>query len=237
MINKKILFVLLGVFFIASICGVIFHFNTKNDYSLLGATADAMISTNGSLGDEDGEVAEETPLDRDGVNTEDAKVDGDVDASTGAVEIENDTEMGDALWEEARNQEDSVIEATDEPTDGTVEATEVGDVPSDETVDEVNTDADESEANKSDTKKKDTNKKDNKTQTDSTDPDVIGKFTVNNTGLVVRTGPRGTYDALDTLPVGTTGDIVEVVNDYWVKIKFGDSEAYICSKYAVIEIF
>lgn len=227
MINKKILFVLLGVFFIASICGVIFHFNTKNDYSLLGATADAMISTNGSLGDEDGEVAEESPLDRDGVNAEGAKVDGDVDASTGAVEIENDTEMGDALWEEARNQEDSVIEATDEAADGTVEATEVGDEPSDETVDEVNTDADESEANK----------KDNKTQTDSTDPDVIGKFTVNNTGLVVRTGPRGTYDALDTLPVGTTGDIVEVVNDYWVKIKFGDSEAYICSKYAEIEIF
>ncbi len=212
MINRKLLYILLGVFFVASVCGVIFHFNIKNPSSLFSFTFDSVVSNDATIVDEgdtsSAVTVESLPLDRDNntISAESAKETDSIEK----IEVENPSNMGDALWEEAKKQDDTVIEVdAGSDAESGVEAMDEKDTASADVTEKAGTSVAE----------------------------VIGKFTVKNTGLVVRSGPKGTYDALDTLPIDATGEIVEVVNDYWVKIKFGDSEAYICSKYADIEMY
>lgn len=79
-------------------------------------------------------------------------------------------------------------------------------------------------------------KKDKKKKKGNDGPGTpIAKFTIETQGTIVRSGPNADHPEIGSLPIGTTGEVIENVNDYWVKINFNGDVGYIYSGYSKIE--
>lgn len=215
MINKKLLLVLT---IMIALVGASVSFSLLMSYNGLNTSSSPELITETT---DDSEIISSTPiLNRDNDKTETISSDTvDVDMGAALLEKVNEENSTDTVEE---NISDVAEESTDNTDDAQVEEA------TNDTTDAVTEDATSTTDKKNDKKKK---KK--KGQDGPGTP--IAKFTIESQGTIVRSGPNAEHAEIGSLPIGTTGEVIEKTNDYWVKINFNGDVGYIYSGYSKIE--